>query len=194
MALHPNYAEIGDIKGVLGIHDTDDDVEIGWSVSAASRMVDAYTRRQFGKESSDSTRRYLVTGTTVILDDIEPSEVTSISVVQGDTTTALVVDDDYTLGPASASWRGRPYTHVELAGRYTGKTYLEVVGTFGWTAVPDEVKLATVIQAIRLFKRKDAPFGVAGSPETGSEMRLLSKLDPDVELLLRPLRRTWAAV
>lgn len=50
--------------------------------------------------------------------------------------------------------------------------------------VPGPVELACLIQASRWFKRKDAPFGIAGSPELGSELRLLSKLDPDVEVLL----------
>lgn len=56
---------------------------------------------------------------------------------------------------------------------------------------PEPVKLAAMIQASRLSKRRDSPFGVAGSPEFGSELRLLSKLDPDVETLLRPYRLPW---
>lgn len=50
--------------------------------------------------------------------------------------------------------------------------------------VPSTIKLATLMQAGRWAKRRDAPFGIAGSPETGSEMRLLAKLDPDVEVML----------
>jgi hypothetical protein len=42
------------------------------------------------------------------------------------------------------------------------------------------------MQASRLLSRRDAPFGIAGSPEMGSEMRLLAKLDPDVDLLVQP--------
>jgi hypothetical protein len=50
--------------------------------------------------------------------------------------------------------------------------------------VPPTIKLATQLQASRWLKRRDAPFGIAGSPELGSELRLLAKLDPDVEVLL----------
>ena len=53
-----------------------------------------------------------------------------------------------------------------------------------FSPVPASVKLATEMQASRWAKRRDAPFGVAGSPELGSELRLLPKLDPDVEVLL----------
>jgi hypothetical protein len=56
--------------------------------------------------------------------------------------------------------------------------------TVQFSPVPAEVKLATELQASRWAKRRDAPFGVAGSPELGSELRILAKLDPDVEILL----------
>jgi hypothetical protein len=63
--------------------------------------------------------------------------------------------------------------------------------TFDEDDPPAPVKLACMLQASRLVKRRDSPFGVAGSPEFGSELRLLSKLDPDVENLLRPYRIPW---
>lgn len=53
-----------------------------------------------------------------------------------------------------------------------------------FSPVPKPVSIATKLQASRWYKRRDAPFGVAGSPELGSELRLLPKLDPDVEVLL----------
>lgn len=68
--------------------------------------------------------------------------------------------------------------------------------TFGGEGaeVPDVIQMATLLQAARFFKRKGAPFGIAGSPEMGSELRLLSRLDPDVELMLFGQRRIWGAV
>ena len=50
--------------------------------------------------------------------------------------------------------------------------------------VPSSVKLAVLLQASRWVKRREAPFGIAGSPEMGNELRLLAKLDPDVMVLL----------
>lgn len=60
--------------------------------------------------------------------------------------------------------------------------------------IPDAVKLACTIQAARFFKRRDAAFGVAGSPELGNELRLLAKLDPDVALLVSAHKVWWGAV
>lgn len=69
------------------------------------------------------------------------------------------------------------------------------LGTTGaqLSPVPASIKLACEIQAERYFKRRDAPFGVLGSPEFGTFTRLQSVLDPDVELLLNSYgeRKRW---
>jgi hypothetical protein len=48
--------------------------------------------------------------------------------------------------------------------------------------------MATLIQAARLFTRRQSPFGIAGSPDLGT-VRLSAKLDADVETLLRPFKK-----
>lgn len=60
--------------------------------------------------------------------------------------------------------------------------------------IPAAITYACILQAARLVKRKDAIFGVLGSPEMGGEIRLLAKLDPDVQVLVRPYKRWWGAV
>ncbi len=50
--------------------------------------------------------------------------------------------------------------------------------------VPVSIKVACEIQASKLAKRRDAPFGILGAEEFGNYVRLYAKLDPDVELLL----------
>ncbi|MFC8456442.1 hypothetical protein ACFUJ0_06100 [Streptomyces sp. NPDC057242] len=59
------------------------------------------------------------------------------------------------------------------------------VGTrFGWPAVPDDITEAALIQAARLYRRKDSPEGVTGSAEWG--VVRLSRRDPDVWNLIDP--------
>lgn len=58
-----------------------------------------------------------------------------------------------------------------------------------WYTEPAIVK-ATGIQAHRLFKRRDAPFGVIGNAASGSDMRI-SNLDMDVAALVRPFVRLF---
>lgn len=52
------------------------------------------------------------------------------------------------------------------------------------------IERAVLIQSSRIFRRKDAPFGTVGSPEFGV-LRLLARLDPDVQQLLWPFKR-WS--
>jgi hypothetical protein len=48
--------------------------------------------------------------------------------------------------------------------------------------------MATLIQASRLFVRRQSPFGIAGTPDLGT-VRLSAKLDAEVEALVRPFRK-----
>lgn len=60
--------------------------------------------------------------------------------------------------------------------------------------IPAGVTQACLLQASRFFARRYSPFGIAGSPENGSELRLLSRVDPDVAVVLAPYRVWWGAV
>jgi hypothetical protein len=110
--------------------------------------------------------------------------------------TSLTVGTDFKLWPLNAAADGEPYTHVVL---HRGGAFpwmiagVEVTAAFGWAAVPIEVAQACRLQANRLTSRRDSWSGVAGSPEMGNELRLLSKLDPDLGPLLTGRRRIWLA-
>jgi hypothetical protein len=60
---------------------------------------------------------------------------------------------------------------------------VRVTARWGWPAIPDVVEQATLLQAGRLYKRKDSPQGVLANAEWGS-IRVAS-IDPDVARLLR---------
>jgi hypothetical protein len=64
---------------------------------------------------------------------------------------------------------------------------------WGWPTVPTPAKVATMLQTARLAARRDSPFGIAGSPSEGSELRLLATLDPDLKTSLTAFRRDWWA-
>jgi hypothetical protein len=136
----------------------------------------------------------------------------------GDATFAqtLTLSTDFDLWPWNAAADSKPWTHVVLRPQATAAfSYqyafspfaavpystspfpgrnVSITANWGWSTVPTEVKQACLIQASRIFARRNSPFGVAGSPELGSEVRLLAKLDPDVQLLLRRVTRMWGAV
>ena len=195
MAWAPDYVAVSDLAAYLRIDDSLDDAELAVAITAASRAVDHFCGRQFGRTDSPVERVYTArrdyqTGWwTVDVDDLAEPPVTVK--VAGDPVTS------YTLGPRNAAQNGRPWTRIEFdAGSErlpTGSPgEVSVTGTWGWDAVPATVQQATLLQAARLFKRRDAPFGIAGSPESGSEMRLLARVDPDLQVSLYPYRRMRA--
>lgn len=201
-----DYASLQDVKTVLGIGDQDDDIAIMLAVTAASRAIDHHCRRQFGVATATAQRLFDAPapwkldnmGNGLIpITDIQTTTGLVVESASGpgeSFTTTLVRDTDYELWPLNAAADGRPWTHLRVWGYPQGGTRYRVTATYGWTTVPDAVAQACLVQAVRFFKRKDSPFGVAGSPEFGGEMRLLAKVDPDVAVLLAPYRRWWEAV
>ena len=53
------------------------------------------------------------------------------------------------------------------------------------------VPTSLYIQASRLAARRGSPWGIAGSPTDGNEIRLLAQLDPDFKTTLKPFIRKW---
>jgi hypothetical protein len=206
MALRPLYASTAELKAYIspGIADGADDAALVLALEAASRAIDHYTGRQFGLAEEPEARIFGSTWpgrTAVVIDDLMTEEGLEVRTrtdgsVWGDPL-ELEGASGFSLYPWNAATDGRPWTMLVAASGVRwppGDRAVQVVARWGWTAVPAEVRQACLIQAVRIWKRKDSPFGVAGSPEFGSEVRLLSKLDPDVAVLLGGLKRWWAAV
>ncbi len=167
------------------------------ALEAASRAIDTACSRQFGVSSS--TARYYTprwersrNRDVVPVDDFQSTSGLVVKTdLDGDGVYETAITDFRKL-PVNAAANGYPWTDLELhanASRVAGS--LEVTALWGWTAVPVTIKQATLLQAARLVKRRDSPFGVAGSPDMGNELRLLAKLDPDVLALVNAYRRYW---
>jgi uncharacterized phiE125 gp8 family phage protein len=200
MAWAPDYATLSEFKAYLRITDTDDDAQLALAITTASRAVDGFCHRQFGQVDEAEERSYTAYWDrrarvwVVVFDDLQDITGLTVTVEAGDV-------DDYTLEPVNAAQKGRPFTQLRVNTDSTAKPTTErhgvtIDGVWGWDAVPVPVEQATLLQASRFHARRFSPYGVAGSPEQGSEMRLLAKLDPDVELALARSKmiRWWAAV
>lgn len=194
MAWQPDYVTVPELKDYYRIDasDTVDDVAMGHAIAAASRAVDHHCGRQFGQVDSAQERTYTAEYDAVgrywfvEVDDVQ--DLTGLSVtVDGQAVT------DWTAEPVNAAADGKPYTTLRLNSGGSSTVHgVKITGLWGWSAVPDVVVQATTLQASRLSWRRGAPAGVAGSPETGSEVRLLAKLDPDVAVVLSSVIRWWA--
>lgn len=189
MAWAPDYVTLALLKDYLHITDTDDDAFIALWITTASRNVDDFTHRQFGKVALEARTypskwdrracRYVAE-----VDDLQ--DLTGLTITAGGT---LLAPADYTLYPRNNAQRGRPYEriHSSVCGE------LVASAPWGWTTTPSAVPTGMLLQAARLAARRDSPFGVAGSPSEGSEIRLLAQLDPDFRTSLKPLIRDWWA-
>lgn len=206
----PDYVSTAELKTYLRIGDAVDDTLLATCVTAASRAVDFACNRQFGVLAAAAARYYtwagdLIEGRQAVpVDDLQTTTDLAVAVDAGNDAvweTTITSGTDFDLWPWNAAENGKPWTHAVLrSGTTLGgfpKTAraVRVTGRFGWTAVPKLVVEATQLQAARFFSRRNATFGVAGSPDTGSELRLLERLDPDVAVALRAVRRVaWGAV
>jgi hypothetical protein len=185
MAWEPDYAQLDDVKLWLRIPDDDttDDTVIADAITASSRAVDEHCKRQFGLVAAPELRSYPIAYSAGGLRVVMIDDLMSLAglVLQVDGVDVAPVR----WWPQNAPQRGRPYTRVYLpAATVCTSGTADLTASWGWTAVPPTVATATKMQAARLAKRRDAPFGVAGSPELGSELRLLAKVDPDVAVTL----------
>ncbi len=193
------YASLAELRTALNINaatDTADDPFLSMALEAASRAIDNFTGRFFYKGPLAQQRFYESDNDLIVTDDImsPPNEV----VIAFASTAGSYVESSVNLRlyPANAPANGEPFTHLrpdKATYTYPVKegVLVRITAQYGWPAVPPEVRQATLIQALRFAQRRHAPFGVAGSPEVGSEVRLLSRLDPDVEALVRPYVRSW---
>lgn len=194
MAWKPNYGTDVEAKGFVRINDAIDDTEIAIINAATSRAIDRSTNRQFGLCDAVEQRLY-----TPWFDEERWCWIIDCDDFQ--TTTGLVVTiagtvtTDFTKEPVNAAQEGRPWTCLSINARTAATLPIgndfeaAVTARWGWTTPPAEVPLAWRLQISRFLSRRDSPYGVAGSPDVGSEIRLLARLDPDVALLLGDVTR-----
>jgi hypothetical protein len=186
------YADLGTLKRQLGLDDTDDsrDALLEQALTAASRSIDRACGRRFWLDGTVVQRVYRPQGRTVVEADgtlllVDDIGSTSGLVVETGSSGFWSVVSTWEALPDNALVISRPITGLLRSGGWgTGTSRVRVTARFGWPAVPDEIVQATLIQANRLFKRKDSPEGVTGSAEWG--VVRLSRRDPDVWNLIEP--------
>ena len=194
MAIVNGYCTLAELKARLSISDSGDDAILEAVIEAASRAIDGACNRFFYQTGAGQIRYFSVASDILVLLD-DCSTVTAVATDRNlDRNFSTVISlSDVELGPLSASAYGKPFSELRIKPLASesfdyGKDMLKVTGTWGWPAIPDAVNEACLLQAGRLFKRKDAPFGVTGGGEVGTAISLRA-VDPDVLVLLGPYRR-----
>lgn len=187
------YADLAALKLRLSIEtgDTTRDTLLNSALAAASRSIDKTTGRRFWLDAAPVARTFRVHGRVsrepdgdlLLVDDI--GDAAGMTVERGGGTTWSAVSG-YETAPENALADGLPLTGLRLLyGSWgAGTARVRITARFGWPAVPDDIAEATLIQAARLYRRKDSPEGVMGSGEWG--VVRLSRRDPDVWVLIEP--------
>ena len=208
-----SYCTPAEIRAALpssGLDSTDEAILTAVALRA-SRMIDTFCTREDGefyRNEADATRYYDVranTGdatlapgnwqmygssyaTSVSIDDA--ASVTSVAVdeSQSGVYVAWTVDVDYWLWPSN----GAPYKRIDLnpkggtkAGFPVGRRNVRVVGKFGYsTTIPDQIKQASIVQAVRLLRRAQQGFSDVGAIVDLGQLRYVAGVDPEVAVLL----------
>ena len=190
------YCTPEELKSRVGITDTASDLEILGAVTTVSRWIESYCERVFYRTTG--TRTFTPTGAyRVFVDDLVTVTSVKTDTAGAGTYTTTWTASDYQLLPVnpSAGPETRPYTSLKAVGSYTFPTpcgpsaradTVQIVGVFGWPAVPAAVKQAAAIWATDMLKLGTMAFGIAGYGEYGA---VRARPNPIVETLLAPYRR-----
>ena len=205
MTITNGYCTLAELRAKLSTPaaNTASDTQFEQLIEASSRWIDRYTGRRF---YGAAETRYYTAQETGELDIDDLTSVTALKTDEdGDGTFETTWSaTDYNLWPLNASLDGKPYTRIEISER-AGREFpiirkgVLLQGVFGYvagttaaTSCPDPVHDAALLLAERIYKRKDAPLGVAGGPVTlGQQPVRISSManDPDIRDLLGPYRR-----
>lgn len=188
----PRYVELETVRRAVNIREGDDihDDDLLFSaILAAEQQIDGWCGRPFTLDAAVSARTYRPTGFEYLfVGDIATTDglIVETGGLAGEWS-PLTIDSDFYLDTAPD---GRPSNVLVSASRWPEQAYrtVRVTARWGWLEVPAVVRHAAQIQAVRLFKRKDSPEGVAGWDIAGAAVRV-ARLDPDVTELLRPYMR-----
>jgi hypothetical protein len=190
----PNYITSEELKDYRNIDDGVDDFVYAAAVTAASRAIDNHCNRQFGKTDEAQERAYTawyhyeLARWVVDIDDLQ--DATDLVVSIGGTAVTV-----FTLAPVNAVLDGMAWTQLVIGSSAEAQpcgALAEVLITanpWGWDEIPVPVVNAAYLQGSRFVSRRKSPYGIAGSPDQGSELRLLNRVDPDVGVSLRGYRR-----
>lgn len=195
-----SYATLEEFKAhyfPAGVTDAVDDMVIETILESTSRWIDLECNRRFYTTSADEARYYTAKSSGKL---IPPEDILSVTTILTDEdgdgvyeTTWLATD--FRLCPVNAALDGKPYTWIETTngGTKTFPTHdyaVKLICKVGYCTLlnaPEMIKQACLKEAEYQYKLKDAPFGVSGPTEFGSQG--LVPMYPGAKQLLRQYRK-----
>lgn len=194
------YATLADAKDYLEIPAdvTENDAKLTAALNSVSREIEKYCNRQFNQQTTATARIYQPTAFREI--DVDDFWTTTGIVLQtdpsgtGNFTNTWSYPNDYELLPfngVSSGQPGWPFNQIHSVSGlwfpivpFRRKGTVQLTAQWGWSAVPDPVHQSALIMMALTFRLKDAPFGVAGTDQFGTVLKVtdvplaMSKLNP----------------
>ncbi len=201
MAIVNGYCTLSGLKSFVGIGDGNDDTLLEDSVEAASRQIDAFCGRVFYADANVSARKYYTNDPYRLrVDDF--STATGLIVKYDDnddgTYETTVAATDFQLLPLNSVAGGiltTPYYIIELISTSvhewpldlsSNRATAEITAKWGWSAVPEPIRQATLMLSSELFAMRNAPLGVAGVGDFGV---VNIQQNREITRLLAPFRK-----
>jgi len=197
------YVDKADLKAYIGLSGTGQDDNIDTAIDSACRLIDSICGRKFSQDSTVVDKTF-TPKTRLYIDTPDISTTTGLIVKldtndDGSFNKTLTLNTDYIVEPtnprvikiAGGTTYYEPFNKITIldtrsSERFdpTIKNNIKITAKWGYSIVPEDIKTATLIQALRYFKRKDTPFNTYGDISTGVS-ELFSRLDPDVQTILK---------
>lgn len=192
------YITAEDMAAWIGASTLADDSTLRAAINAASRAIDNYCGRDFivpvieDEDPGEPSVRYYHGGTQwVPIDDVATLDDLLVETDDDDDgtySTEWTVLTDYVIEPAN-NLPGQALLSVgDRAWPQKRRPGVKVTAFYGWPAVPEPVRQSCLILTAAIWKRKDAPLGVAGFNDFG-ELRIGSDVYAQAVSLLEFYRR-----
>jgi len=184
------------------------DTILAAAITRASRDIDLFTQRGDNEfaASADATRYFDGSGNTDLWIGELAAVPTSVAVAEGGDvdssagtggTYTTWAASDFLAWPYNAALRGRPFLRLDVdmlngskAHWFTYPKCVKIVGKFGYsTAAPEPIKKATIIQAIRHFKRGQQAYMDTGAIVELGQLTYTQALDPEVANIVQHYTR-----
>lgn len=195
MPITNGYCTLSEVKSALRLSDSIDDTLIENAIESASRRIDGYCGRWFYKTTAQAVPLFANNAYRLMTTDIAGTTGLVVKLDDdGDGTyeTTLTLNSDYIVEPTDYLVQKRPIRTITMVGGYTFPMFyipslpgVQITAQWGWNAVPDDVREACVLLAMRQFARYNAALGVLAFADMAITVRAV---DPDVRDLLQPYK------
>jgi hypothetical protein len=197
MAITNGYCTLAEVKAALRLTDNADDVLLENSIEAASRRIDGYCGTFFYQKQA-TIQLFTRFPYYCEIPDLASTTLTLRTDDNGDGSFGTLWSaSDYLLEPTDTAVTGTPYRRIVATGAKTfpllfnpSRPAIQLTGTFGYASVPDDVREACVLLAMRGFARYNSALGIVGFADMAITVRAV---DPDVRDYLMPYRQMIVA-